>query len=159
MRKLHQFIALSVLSFMANTGFCQTSPLVGTWILEHSDNPMPDGTVVPYCTGVHGLIIYTAEGYVAVALNCAPQGQGNEPADISGRKFFYAGKYSFDGVHVTHALLNASQPELIGTSFARKVSIEGNRLILSGNNQGQEFAAHWIKVAEQLGGAVSPDCP
>jgi hypothetical protein len=120
--------------------------MVGTWILERSDNPMPDGSVVPYCTGVHGMIIYTAEGFVSVALNCAATGNGNEPADISGRKFFYAGRYTVNGSRVTHHLANASQTELMGTSFTRDITINDNRLILSGQNQGQAFAAHWVRV-------------
>jgi hypothetical protein len=123
-----------------------TSPLTGTWILEKSDNPMPDGSLVPYCTGVHGLIIYTADGYVSVGLNCAAQGHGSEPADISGRKFFYAGTYQFDGKQVTHHLLNASQPELIGEDIARDVQLEGDELILTGVNQGQSFSAYWRRV-------------
>lgn len=122
------------------------NPLVGTWILEKSENPMPDGTVVSYCTGVHGMIMYTTEGYVSVALNCAAEGNGNEPADISGRKFFYAGTYNYDGHRASHKMLNASQPELIGSSFSRKVTIKGDLLILSGVNQGQEFSAYWRRV-------------
>lgn len=127
-------------------GFGAGRSVVGTWILEKSDNPLPDGTVVPYCTGVHGMIIYTAEGYVSVSLNCGPKGEAAEPADISGRKFFYAGTYQFDGAQVTHNLLNASQENLIGSSFTRDVTIDGASLVLSGENQGQVFSAHWKKV-------------
>ncbi len=143
-----RIIVLSAFFGASLPTFAATNGLVGTWILEKSDNPLPDGSVVPYCTGVHGMIIYTTEGYVSVALNCAAQGNGDEPADISGRKFFYAGTYKFDGKNVSHKMLNASQPELIGTSFTRRVSIDarGTRLILSGTNQGQEFSAHWKKV-------------
>src|SRR5689334_1488528 len=90
-------ILFSAALLMTSTAFAASSPLVGTWALEKSENPMPDGSVVSYCTGVHGFIIYTEEGYVSVALNCAPQGNGSEPADISGRKFFYTGTYQYDG--------------------------------------------------------------
>ena len=137
---LCSFFGLSVPSMGAS------NPLVGTWILEKSENPMPDGSVVSYCTGVHGMIIYTPEGYVSVALNCAEEGTGSEPADVSGSKFFYAGTYDFDGKSVTHKMLNSSQPELIGSGFARKVTIKGDHLILAGVNQGQEFAAYWVRV-------------
>ena len=126
--------------------FANDNELVGTWILEKSENPMPDGRVVSYCTGFHGMIIYTAEGYVSVAINCAKEGVGVEPADISGRLFFYSGKYSYDGASVIHTMMNASQAELIGSSFSRSVQIKGGALILSGNNQGQQFSAHWRKV-------------
>ncbi len=123
------------------------SELEGVWILKKSDNVGPDGKLVPYCTGVHGSIIYTAEGYVSVALNCAPQGVGKEPADISGRKFFYTGRFEFDGKVVTHKLLNASDVHLMGTNFKRKVTIvNGRTLVLSGENQGQKFSAYWEKV-------------
>jgi len=132
---------------MGSQSFATTSPLVGTWILEKSENPMPNGQLVPYCTGVHGMIIYTEEGYVSVALNCAPEGHGNEPADISGRKFFYAGTYQYDGKTATHQMLNASQPELIGESFSRAVTIQGSELILTGVNQGQTFSAYWRRVS------------
>jgi hypothetical protein len=139
---------LALLGLLAATpGLAASSPLVGTWILEKSENPMPDGSVVPYCTGVHGFVIYTEEGYVSVALNCAPEGQGPEPADISGRKFFYTGTYQFDGKTATHTLLNASQPELIGENITRTVTIQGSELILSGVNQGQTFSAYWKRVS------------
>ena len=134
---------------LATPGFAATSPLVGTWVLEHSEDTLPDGSLVPYCTGVHGFVIYTEEGYVSVALNCAPQGQGTEPADISGRKFFYTGTYQFDGKTATHMLLNASQPELIGESVTRTVTIRGTELILAGVNQGQTFSAYWRRVSRQ----------
>ena len=104
--------------------------------------------MVPYCTGVHGFIIYTKEGYVSVALNCAPVGNGPEPADVSGRKFFYTGTYQYDGTKVTHQLLNASQPEMIGETATRQVTINGSELILTGTNQGQQFSAYWKKVTE-----------
>jgi len=134
-------------------GFAREQSVVGTWILEKSDNPLPDGTVVPYCTGVHGMIIYTDEGYMSVALNCGPkEGDGEEPADISGRKFLYAGTYEYDGTQVTHHLLNASQPELIGKSFVRDVSNDGSTLVLSGENQGQVFSATWKRVKPQTSG-------
>ena len=145
MKKRNFLFLLGLL--IATPGFAANSPLVGTWILEKSENPMPDGSLVSYCTGVHGLIIYTAEGYVSVALNCDPVGHGQEPADISGRKFFYAGLYHFDGVRAVHKMLNASQPELIGEVFTRDVTIRGSELILTGVNQGQKFSAFWRRAS------------
>jgi len=144
--KLAKSLVLMAAMATSSLGLAKPASLVGTWILEKSDNPLPDGRVVSYCTGVHGMIIYTAEGYVSVALNCDAEGDGEEPADISGRKFFYSGTYKYDGKHVTHTMLNASQPELIGNSFKRDVKINGRQLILSGENQGQVFSAQWKKV-------------
>jgi hypothetical protein len=143
--KTTKLLASIALLLAANNGFAATSPLVGTWLLEKSENPMPDGSVVSYCTGVHGLIIYTEDGYVSVALNCAAKGNGKEPADVSGRKFFYAGTYQYDGTRVTHKILNSSQPELIGENISRDVSLKGTQLILTGLNQGQSFSAYWRK--------------
>src|SRR4051812_10146091 len=137
--------ALALL-FNVSQALAAPSPLVGTWVLEKSEDPMPDGSTVPYCTGEHGYIIYTAEGYVSVALNCDPTGHGHEPADISGRRFFYAGTYEFDGTRAKHKMLNASQPELIGEVFTRDVTIQGSLLILTGVNQGQHFPASWRRV-------------
>ena len=145
--KIAKCLVLLLLSLISAEVYAASSPLVGTWILEKSENPMPDGSLVSYCTGVHGLIIYTEDGYVSVALNCDPVGHGKEPADVSGRKFFYAGTYQFDGKKATHLMLNASQPELIGESFSRDVSINGSELVLTGVNQGQAFSAYWKKVS------------
>jgi hypothetical protein len=144
MKTISRLLLLAL--FASSPAIAATSPLVGTWVLEKSENPMPNGSVVSYCTGVHGFIIYTEEGIVSVALNCAPEGQGPEPADISGRKFFYTGTYQFDGRRAIHTLLNASQPELIGTSFTRAVTIRDSELILSGVNQGQVFSAVWRRL-------------
>lgn len=146
MKTLKQLVVLGLLA--TTPAFAASSPLVGTWILEKSENPMPDGSIVSYCTGVHGMIIYTEAGYVSVALNCAAVGNGPEPADISGRKFFYAGTYQFDGKVATHQMMNASQPELIGESFSREVTIQGAELILTGVNQGQKFSAYWRRVTQ-----------
>lgn len=146
MKNMNRLVLLGLL--MASPVFAANSPLVGTWILEKSENPMPDGSIVSYCTGVHGMIIYTEEGYVSVALNCAAVGNGPEPADISGRKFFYAGTYQYDGKVATHQMMNASQPELIGESFTREVTIQGTELILTGVNQGQKFSAYWRRVTQ-----------
>ncbi len=145
--KIFKLMLPLLLSLFAIQGFAKTSPLVGTWILEKSENPMPDGTIVSYCTGVQGMIIYTQEGYVSVALNCDPVGHGKEPADISGRKFFYAGTYEFDGKNVVHTMLNTSQPELIGNGFSREVTIKDTLLVLTGVNQGQTFSAYWRRVS------------
>lgn len=139
-------LALVLIVLTNATGFANNQPLVGTWILERSDNPQPDGSVVPYCAGVHGMAIYTPEGYVTVSINCGPRQQVNEPADISGRMFFYAGVYRYNGRQVEHLLMNASEPKLIGEKVIRTVTIRGNQLILSGVNQGQVFSAFWRKV-------------
>src|SRR4051812_37006678 len=107
---------LAMLFLIASPVFAMAqSPLVGTWALEGSENYLPGGTIVPYCTGAHGFIIYTKEGYVSVALNCAKapvdeEGQPEkEPADATGRMYFYTGTYSYDGKTATHTILNSSE--------------------------------------------------
>jgi hypothetical protein len=148
MKKILSIIMASLASLQVSASDLAdlNKQLAGVWILEKSENPMPNGAMVSYCTGVHGMIIYTSEGYVSVALNCAEKGNGEEPADVSGRKFFYAGKFAFDGSKVTYNIQNASDFDLIGTSIKRTVSISGNELILSGENHGQSFSAYWKKV-------------
>src|SRR5262245_12748615 len=103
---MKRIVLIATLLFSAHS-FAKTQSLVGTWLLEHSENTLSDGTVVPYCTGAHGMITYTNEGFVSVALNCAPTGNGKEPADSTGRKFSYAGTYHYNGRQVTHDLMNA----------------------------------------------------
>jgi hypothetical protein len=137
---------------LANTAFASplqtitATDLVGTWILVDSLNPNSTGPDEPYCNGVHGKIIYTADGYVSVSLNCGPRLKASEPADISGRKFFYSGKFSLEGSQVTHHLDNASDVNLIGTDTVREASLDGPLLTLKGVNQGRTFTAVWRKV-------------
>jgi hypothetical protein len=145
------FVPAILLLISAATAYGESAPLVpsdfvGVWKLVKSENPMPDGSLVTYCNGVHGYIIYTAEGYVSVSLNCGPKVSDNEPADISGRKFFYTGTFTLEGNVVTHHLENASDVQLIGTDSVRTAGLIGSVLVLTGVNQGQTFSAYWQKV-------------
>jgi hypothetical protein len=142
------FIASFQSSFAAERESVLTKKdLIGVWILEESENYMPNGEVVPYCTGSHGMIIYTKEGIVSVALNCGEVEEGTiEPANSTGRKLSYAGRFSFDGSDVTHHIMNASEPSMIGSEFTRRVELNGQRLSLSGEIRGQRFTARWIKL-------------
>src|SRR6185437_7029769 len=138
---------LAVLSFAVAT-FGRTtkysgSDLVGVWRLIQSEDPMPNGTIVPYCNGVHGYIIYTPDGHVSVALNCGPRANKVEPADVSGRMYFYTGTYRVSGNTVTHYIENASDTQLIGDSVTRNIELHGDTLELSGLSQGQKFSATW----------------
>ena len=83
---------------------------------------------------------------MSVSLNCGPKELEKEPADISGRKFFYAGTYDIKDGKITHYLMNASDVHLIGKGFSRELNLKGDELILTGENQGQKFSAYWKKV-------------
>ena len=148
MKNIFAIIALLSLTATAyaKPGQITAADLVGVWKLIKSENPMPDGTTVSYCNEVHGYIIYTSEGYVSVSLNCGPQLNESEPANVSGRKFFYTGTYDVKGSEVTHHLENASDTQLIGSDSKRYVTFARSVLVLTGENQGQSFSAFWQKI-------------
>jgi hypothetical protein len=148
MKKLLVLTALASIAFgsLAPAVALKPSDLVGVWMLMHSEDEMADGSKVPYCNGANGYIIYTPERFVSVALNCGPRSQPTEPADVTGRKFFYLGSYSIQGTQISHVLENASEESSIGSTALRDAHFENGNLVLTGVSHGQKFQATWEKM-------------
>jgi hypothetical protein len=116
--------------------------LVGVWryvgeMDTRSDgSPAPDSALSP----TQGLLIYTADGFMAVVH--MPEGrkwltESASPAQLRetvGNGTAYAGRYKVDPVAhtITHMTSVSLEPEFQGRSLTRTYSIDGDTLKLSG---------------------------
>lgn len=120
------------------------SALTGTWRLERWEMVYEDGRLpeCPLGEDAEGFLIYTADGYVSASLarsRRAPLDQGDDSAKARAfdAYFGYAGRYAVRGGAVIHRIAIAPNPALTGVETLRNVSLEGDRLTLSG----PDFAA------------------
>jgi hypothetical protein len=81
-----------------------------------------------------------------VSLNCLPKEDETvaEPADINGRKYFYAGTYRIEDNLAINLPQNSSMVEHIGHDQVREMTLNAGELILKGMN-GSSFVAVWEK--------------
>lgn len=107
----------------------------------------PSGDRVEFCPGAFGKIIYEANGYVSVAINCGLNVPPGSPAEAIGGMLFYSGNFVIQNDSVIHQITNASVPNMIGTSAVRKVKLSSRKLILTGKygSQGQTIDIEWFK--------------
>ena len=105
------------------------SKLHGTWRLVGRRVTDAQGKV-SYPTGENprGFIMYAPDGYMAVEFFMPMKGPDGALAD---RFFAYAGRYELSGDTMLHHMEISAQPDNIGKTFERKVSFEGENLILS----------------------------
>lgn len=91
--------------------------------------------------------MFTPGGYTAVSINCDEKedGQEWEPADLFGRKYFYAGSYTIKGNEVIQLPENASEVDHIGVPGVRLMKLSKDLLTLEGTN-GSKFKAIWKKI-------------
>jgi hypothetical protein len=118
--------------------------LVGTWRLERWEIVYEDGRPAecPLGEDAVGLLMYTDDGHVSASLarsERAPVDAGG--ASSKGRAFEayfgYAGRYEVRNGAVVHHIALALDPALTGVTTSRNVSLDGERLTLSG----PDFAA------------------
>ena len=120
------------------------SALIGTWRLERWEIVYEDGRPAecPLGEDAVGLLMYTDDGHVSASLARA----GRAPIDATDASsktrafdayFGYAGRYEVRNGDVVHHITVALDPALTGVATARKVSLAGERLTLSG----PDFAA------------------
>ena len=118
--------------------------LVGTWRLERWEIVYEDGRPAecPLGEDAVGLLMYTDDGHVSASLARA----GRAPIDASDARsktrafdayFGYAGRYEVRNGDVVHHIALALDPALTGVTTSRNVSLDGERLTLSG----PDFAA------------------
>lgn len=131
-------IALQMLASVAGA-----DGLVGVWQFEKEINTTLTGEVVQLPgPKYHGLLIYTADGYVSVTL--LPAGRTWTVIDAKleelrqtvglGSSTGYAGRYEVDAktTTVTHIPLVSLDPADEGRGLARNYRLEGDTLELSG---------------------------
>ena len=114
------------------------SALIGTWQLvrwelvyedrRRAECPLGDDAV--------GFLIYTGDGYVSATLARGKRAPLNASDRAKARAFDayfgYAGRYEVRGGTVVHKIAIAPNPALSGVETLRNISLEGDRLILSG---------------------------
>ncbi len=106
--------------------------IVGEWRLKEYVVTIDDAEV-PWCDGANGMLIYTASGYMSVAINCAGAVADDAPSRVFDNRLMYAGTYSFQSDHeVVHHIHNCSQLEQIGDDVIRTFVLDDQRLVLTG---------------------------
>ncbi len=103
------------------------SLLVGTFTLDSFLIESPDGDQKPWGTNARGLLIYSADGYMSVAINsditANDAGSASTPSSIEAifdSILFYSGRYQLEGGNlIRHHVINASNPDRIGKELLR----------------------------------------
>ena len=115
------------------------SALIGTWQLERWEIVYDDGRPpeCPLGEDAVGYLIYTGDGHVSAALARAGRapidaGDASSKAHAFDAYFGYAGGYEVRDGAVIHRIAIAPNPALTGVETLRNVSLDGERLILSG---------------------------
>lgn len=117
----------------------RAADLVGTWRLESWALVYEDGREPEYPLGreANGFILYTADGHVSAILTRAGRrtlatGSADEKAEAYDGSFAYAGRFQVRDGAVFHAIAVSTNPALVGVTSTRKISLDGDRLTLSG---------------------------
>jgi hypothetical protein len=98
--------------------------LIGTWEQIGMEFRDQTGKLVRKDTDVKGLIIYSTDGHMAVAIE-APEARGE-----MGKFTSYTGRYEVSGNTVKHHIMLSSNPKLAGTTQVRMAEVAGDRLNL-----------------------------
>ena len=117
------------------------NPLVGTWRLVSCETVSADGTVsYPLGREAAGLIVYTDDGYVSVAIMRPHRepfasgdllgGSDHEKARAAESYISYCGRYEYRGDVVIHRVELSLFPNWIGGDQERSVDLDGRRLTL-----------------------------
>ncbi|MDQ1050682.1 lipocalin-like domain-containing protein [Streptomyces sp. V4I2] len=102
--------------------------VVGVWRLASYTEVDEDGTTAagPLGEAPAGLLIYTADGHVAVSM----MKTGDTPALET--YMGYSGHWRLAGDRMTHRVLVSAHPRMAGTEQLRRVALDGDTLTLRG---------------------------
>lgn len=114
---------------MSATRPAEARDLLGAWTLVEWAYVYADGRPDEHPMGpdARGFIVYTPDGHVSATLMTA----------AADRSFAYAGRYEVRAGAVHHAIQVATVSSLVGITATRHISLDGDRLELSG----PDFAA------------------
>lgn len=102
--------------------------VVGVWRLASYTEVAEDGGTLPGPLGEApaGLLIYTADGHVAVSM------MKTQNAPALETYMGYSGRWRLAGDQVTHTVLVSAHPRMAGTEQIRRATLDGETLSLRG---------------------------
>lgn len=102
--------------------------VVGVWRLASYTELDEDGATVagPLGEAPEGLLIYTADGHVAVSM--MKTGDGPSRETFMG----YSGRWLLAGDEMTHEVVVSAHPRMAGTRQVRRAALDGRTLSLRG---------------------------
>jgi hypothetical protein len=141
---------------MPSTQSLLAAQLVGAWALLHWEIRTPDGrSRLPFGADAGGLLLYSADGWMSAALYRARRTPlaAETPAAASAEArgavldeyLAYGGRWSLHGNTVTHDVLHAANPALIGTRQLRHARLVGDRLFLTAEESTPTPRTHSIE--------------
>jgi Lipocalin-like domain len=121
-----------------------SSAIVGAWQLRSYEIERAPGVVIdrPFGSAPHGMLIYTADGWVAVHAMADDRRRcgTRRPIECSATAkvaaydsyFGYSGRWSLAGDVITHHVVTSCFPDWTGTDLRRQVWVRGDAMTLRG---------------------------
>ncbi len=157
-------LVLCCLTAVGLVGCGPEESVVGTWLLESVTATAADGTIdsAPYGRSPLGYLTYSPDGYMQVIVTFAarPHLTGDwraappeERAQAFATSLSYAGRYSLAANEVTHHIAVSSDPNRVGTSLVRTVSLAADQLTLTTpptqvGGSARTFALTWRRAPD-----------
>ncbi|MDE0779804.1 MAG: lipocalin-like domain-containing protein [Alphaproteobacteria bacterium] len=114
--------------------------IIGAWQLVDTYIENPDGTrTQTQGDNPSGIIMYTADGHMSAITRRSDRelpadgGSAEEKERMFNSYLNYAGRWSLEGNTVTHHIEHALDPNWIGSSRARNIDFQGDRMVYSGH--------------------------
>ena len=136
--------------------------LVGAWRELGRDFVNGDGSIKPDIPRT-SQIMYTPDGFMGVVntpAKRAPVGEASNPMSLDGLSaaeraaaaegvVAYTGRYEMKGDVVQHTIYSALNPNLVGTTQLRRVTLQGDDLTLATlpDAKGNYFRIRWRRAA------------
>ena len=122
------------------------SDVAGGWRLVSFVIKKTDGTILNWGKAPHGLLIYTKDGLMSVAINGEIEGDTTSVHNIFRSILFYSGTYRVEPTGlIRHHVSEASDPSRIGKEMLRSAKQVGDLLILTASGGFGEATLTWKK--------------
>jgi hypothetical protein len=117
--------------------------IIGAWELEEWRIGYGDGRAPthPFGTKASGLLLYTADGFMSAGISrpVRPSLGGGSARHVDAATkcaafdgyFHYQGRYAIEGSRVVHTVMQALNPDFVGTRQVREARLTGGVLELS----------------------------
>ena len=136
--------------------------LIGAWLMERWEVQYADGHVtLPFGADAHGLIIYSADGWMSATMCAARRTQLDAPtpnsaslesrAAVFAEYLGYGGHWSLDGNTIVHHVMHSLNPILIGSEQRRDATLSGDVLSLEAAEQTPRPRIHRIRWRRAAG--------